>query len=102
MADTAESLAELLDLTPHPAGCTGWFRQTYGDTTNVDTKQGQRAASTAIYFLQKMGMRSAFHRQRSAEVGGILGSSEVVTIASIFAQGVPPLPRGSPGAVLAD
>ena len=64
---TAEELATLLQLTPHPAGCSGWFRQTYSDPTIVATPGGDRAASTAIYFLQKFGQKSEFHRQRSAE-----------------------------------
>ena len=63
-----DELAKLLDLEPHPSGCTGWFRQTFADSTTVDTAGGERAASTAIYFLQRKGMSSTFHRQRSAEV----------------------------------
>jgi len=65
---SADEVAKLLELEPHPSGCTGWFRQTFADPTTVDTPGGKRAASTAIYFLQRKGMRSAFHRQRSAEV----------------------------------
>ena len=70
---SADEVAKLLDLEPHPSGCTGWFRQTFADPTSVDTPGGERAASTAIYFLQRKGMRSAFHRQRSAEVRSIDG-----------------------------
>lgn len=68
MAPTLEDLVSQLQLVPHPSGCTGWFRQTYADPTEVATPGGARAASTAIYFLQRKGQRSAFHRQRSAEV----------------------------------
>jgi len=64
----ADEVAKLLELEPHPSGCTGWFRQTFADPMSVDTPGGKRAASTAIYFLQRKGMRSAFHRQRSTEV----------------------------------
>ena len=65
---SADEVAKILDLEPHPSGCTGWFRQTFADPTMVDSANGKRAASTSIYFLQRKGMRSAFHRQRSAEV----------------------------------
>merc|ERR1739842_240236 len=65
---SADEVAKLLELEPHPSGCTGWFRQTFADPWSVDTPGGKRAASTSIYFLQRKGMRSAFHRQRSAEV----------------------------------
>merc|ERR1712004_46666 len=65
---SADEVAKILDLEPHPSGCTGWFRQTFVDPTTVDSANGKRAASTSIYFLQRKGMRSAFHRQRSAEV----------------------------------
>merc|ERR1711915_119388 len=64
----AEELVAALDLTPHPSGCTGWFRQTFASTTKVQTKGGERTASTSIYFLQKFGQKSSFHRQRSDEV----------------------------------
>ena len=70
---SADELAKLLELEPHPSGCTGWFRQTFADPMSVNTPGGKRAASTAIYFLQKKGMRSAFHRQRSSEVRSMDG-----------------------------
>ena len=69
---SADEVAKILDLEPHPSGCTGWFRQTFADPTTVDSANGKRAASTSIYFLQRKGMRSAFHRQRSAEVRPVL------------------------------
>eukprot|EP00092_Neocalanus_flemingeri_P016364 GFUD01017713.1.p1 GENE.GFUD01017713.1~~GFUD01017713.1.p1 ORF type:complete len:188 (+),score=47.23 GFUD01017713.1:76-564(+) len=65
---TAEQIISTLDLAPHPSGCTGWFRQTFASSTNVQTPGGERSASTAIFFLQKFGQKSAFHRQRSDEV----------------------------------
>ena len=65
---SAEEIISSLSLTPHPSGCSGWFRQTFASPTLVSTKTGERHASTAIYFLQKFGQKSAFHRQRSDEV----------------------------------
>jgi predicted cupin superfamily sugar epimerase len=63
-----EQIISQLDLAPHPSGCSGWFRQSFTSSTTVQTPAGERAASTAIYFLQKFGQKSAFHRQTSAEV----------------------------------
>jgi len=65
---TADQIISKLDLTPHPSGCSGWFRQVSSSSTTVQTPGGERSASTAIYFLQKSGQKSAFHRQRSDEV----------------------------------
>merc|ERR1712098_96832 len=65
---SAEFIIETLKLTPHPNGCTGWFRQTFQSDHAVTSPCGARNASTAIYFLQKSGQRSQFHRQRSDEV----------------------------------
>ena len=65
---SAEELITTLDLTPHPSGCSGWFRQTFASPTLVKTPAGERHASTAVYFLQKSGQKSPFHRQRSDEV----------------------------------
>jgi predicted cupin superfamily sugar epimerase len=58
-ADNSLSAAEiikLLDLQPHPEG--GHFWQTFCDTQSID---GERPASTAIYFLLARGEHS--HRQ---------------------------------------
>ena len=66
--ESADQIISSLDLTPHPSGCSGWFRQTFASSTLVQTPSGERTASTAVYFLQKFGQKSAFHRQRSAEV----------------------------------
>ena len=65
---TVDQIISDLDLAPHPSGCTGWFRQTFESSTKVQTPGGERAASTAIFFLQKFGQKSVFHRQRSDEV----------------------------------
>ncbi|MGE0565386.1 MAG: cupin domain-containing protein [Pseudolabrys sp.] len=59
---TAADIIRLLDLKPHPEG--GHFRETFRD----ETAPGQRAASTAIYFLLARGERSHWHRVDAAEV----------------------------------
>ena len=58
---TAEAVIEQLDLQPHPEG--GWFRETY----RTAAPEGERAASTAIYFLLKKGERSHWHRVLDAD-----------------------------------
>lgn len=60
MATAAEIIA-LLDLEPHPEG--GWYRETFRDAA----APGQRAASTAIYFLLEAGVVSRWHRVDAAE-----------------------------------
>ena len=52
-----------LELKPHPEG--GHFRETFRDLRTVD---GERAASTAIYFLLARGERSHWHRIDAVEV----------------------------------
>jgi predicted cupin superfamily sugar epimerase len=59
----AEAVIRLLDLKPHPEG--GHFRETFRDARQAD---GDRAASTAIYFLLARGERSHWHRIDTAEV----------------------------------
>ncbi len=60
---TAGDVIRLLELKPHPEG--GHFRETFRDTQLVN---GQRSASTAIYFLLARGERSHWHRVDAAEV----------------------------------
>ena len=60
---TARDVIRLLELKPHPEG--GNFRETFRDARTVD---GQRAASTAIYFLLARGERSHWHRIDSVEI----------------------------------
>jgi predicted cupin superfamily sugar epimerase len=50
------SLAERLDLQPHPEG--GWFRRTWTSPAALD---GGRPAASAIHFLLMPGERSAPH-----------------------------------------
>jgi uncharacterized protein len=58
--DALEVIA-MLGLVPHPEG--GHFRETFRDTA----EPGQRAASTAIYFLLKAGECSHWHAVDAAE-----------------------------------
>ncbi|MCC6847458.1 MAG: cupin domain-containing protein [Deltaproteobacteria bacterium] len=63
---------ERLDLRPHPEG--GYFRETYRAAARIAASAlppgfgGDRAFSTAIYFLLTRDAFSAFHRIRSDEV----------------------------------
>ena len=59
---TAAEVIRLLDLKPHPEG--GHYRETFRDSRTID---GQRAASTAIYFLLARGERSHWHRVDAVE-----------------------------------
>ena len=72
MTPTAQSLIESLDLRPHPEG--GYFRETYRCTESLAAAHlpqrfgGDRACSTAIYFLLEAGDFSAFHRIKADEI----------------------------------
>lgn len=57
---TADEIARLLDLKPHPEG--GHFRETFRDSGEP------RGASTSIYYLLKAGELSHWHRVDAAEV----------------------------------
>jgi uncharacterized protein len=60
---TAAEVIRLLELEPHPEG--GHYRQTFRDQRSVD---GNRAASTAVYFVLARGERSHWHRVDAAEI----------------------------------
>jgi len=60
---SAEEVIRRLSLAPHPEG--GFFRETFRDKT---TANGQRAASTAIYYLLPQGEISQWHRVDAAEI----------------------------------
>jgi predicted cupin superfamily sugar epimerase len=60
---TARDIIARLGLKPHPEG--GHYRETFRDPHNVG---GDRAASTAIYFLLARDERSHWHRVDAAEV----------------------------------
>ncbi|MCH9765601.1 MAG: cupin domain-containing protein [Alphaproteobacteria bacterium] len=63
---SAAEVIDLLDLVPHPEG--GYFRETYRDLALIQTADGgQRAASTAIYFLLEQGQVSRWHTVDAAE-----------------------------------
>jgi predicted cupin superfamily sugar epimerase len=72
LAKDAQYWIHHLGLSPHPEG--GYYRATYkSDLTIVRNAlpsgyQGDRSASTAIYFLLDEGNFSAFHRIASDEV----------------------------------
>lgn len=70
-----ESLSYWIDtlgLAPHPEG--GWFRETYRAAETIPAAglpgrfSGERAFSTAIYFLLASGQISALHRIKSDEL----------------------------------
>jgi predicted cupin superfamily sugar epimerase len=61
------SLAELLDLEPHPEG--GWYRRTWTAAESVKTVDGRlRPTATLILFFLAAGDASAWHRVASEEV----------------------------------
>jgi len=62
------SLAEQLDLQPHPEG--GWFRETWRSAVSFRPSgyHGERSAASAIYFLLCPGEESAWHAVRSDEL----------------------------------
>jgi len=60
---SAEAVAALLELAPHPEG--GYYRETFRDS--AATGAG-RAASTAIYYLLPAGQTSAWHRVDAVEI----------------------------------
>ncbi len=62
---SADDVIALLGLAPHPEG--GHFRETFRDD-RLDATAGNRAASTAIYYLLKAGEVSRWHRVDAAEV----------------------------------
>lgn len=63
---------EHLQLQPHPEG--GYYKETYRSSEQIASKglparfNGNRSASTAIYFLLTHEDRSLFHRIKSDEV----------------------------------
>jgi len=99
----ARELIETLGLLPHPE--RGFYAETYRAAQRVDTPRGERAASTAIYFLVTAEQPITFlHRLASDEVfhlyeGGPLevlrllpdGTSDVVTLGLDLARGQRPL-----------
>ena len=68
---TINQLIHHYNLQAHPEG--GWYTQTYKSNEQIDVNAlpgrfgGDRAFSTAIYFLLEQGNFSAFHRIKSDE-----------------------------------
>ncbi len=69
--NTIQELIKKYDLEPHPEG--GWYKETYKSKEAILSNalpvrfSGDRAFSTAIYFLLEAGNFSAFHRIKSDE-----------------------------------
>jgi uncharacterized protein len=59
---SAEEVVRLLGLLPHPEG--GAYRETF----RAPATDGERGASTAIYYLLRSGELSAWHRVDADEV----------------------------------
>ncbi|HMP74564.1 MAG TPA: cupin domain-containing protein, partial [Kiritimatiellia bacterium] len=84
--NSAENWIKGLELAPHPEG--GWFRETYRSGESIrqdalpDRFGGDRAFSTAIYYLLRRGEFSALHRIASDEVWHVYagGGLEVVCL----------------------
>ena len=68
---TPTQLIRQFKLLPHPEG--GWYKETYKSNETIPANalpqrfSGERAFSTAIYFLLEQGNFSAFHRIKSDE-----------------------------------
>jgi uncharacterized protein len=80
-ATDAQRWIDRLHLEPHPEG--GFYRQTYRASLTLPNSalpgySGDRAASTAIYFLLAGGQFSAFHRLRSDELWHFYAGSGLV------------------------
>jgi predicted cupin superfamily sugar epimerase len=63
---TSQDLIRILQLQPHPEG--GYYKETYRSRESVDTANGSRNVSTAIYYLLQDEDRSNFHRIKSDEL----------------------------------
>jgi uncharacterized protein len=80
-ATDAQRWIDRLHLEPHPEG--GFYRQTYRASLTLPNfalpgYTGDRAASTAIYFLLAGDQFSAFHRLRSDELWHFYAGSSLV------------------------
>jgi predicted cupin superfamily sugar epimerase len=72
MSEQAERIIAALDLKPHPEG--GHYRETFRDGEG----HGERAHSTAIYFLLKAGEISRWHRVDAVETWHWYGGAALV------------------------
>jgi hypothetical protein len=79
--EAAQQWIQRLNLDPHPEG--GFYRQTYRAALTLPQSAlprhtGDRAASTAIYFLLAGDQFSALHRLRSDEVWHFYAGSSLI------------------------
>lgn len=73
---SAAAVIRRLDLRPHPEG--GFYRETFRDTA---VGEGERAVSTAIYYLLGTGDVSEWHRVDAAEIWHFhAGAPLVITV----------------------
>jgi predicted cupin superfamily sugar epimerase len=59
---TADDLIQSLNLAPHPEG--GWYRETW----RAPAEEGQRPASSAVYYVIRPGQRSHWNRVDADEI----------------------------------
>lgn len=64
---TAQEIKQILNLEPHPME-GGFYRRTYASAHTVGMPRGDRAMSTAIYYLLEPRTFSAMHVLASDEV----------------------------------
>lgn len=64
---TADEIKNLLNLEPHPIE-GGYFRRTYSSSGTLNLPRGERATSTAIYYLLEPGTFSEMHVLDSDEM----------------------------------
>jgi uncharacterized protein len=79
--EAAQQWIDHLNLEPHPEG--GWYRQSYRAPLTLPHSAlpgypGDRAASTAIYFLLAGDQFSALHRLRSDELWHFYAGSGLI------------------------
>ena len=80
----ADAIIDRLGLKPHPEG--GFYRESYRSEGTAESGRGQRAHSTAVYFLLRRGETSRLHRLKSDEVWHFYGGGPL-TVAEIAPDG---------------
>jgi uncharacterized protein len=63
---STDEVIKRLRLEPHPEG--GFFRETFRDSASTAAGDGERANSTAIYFLLRGGEISRWHAVDAVEI----------------------------------
>lgn len=85
MPEEIDALVARLNLAPHPEG--GFYRETYRANEAIPNAglparfHGDRAQSTAIYYLLRAGDRSKLHRIKSDEVWHFYDGDPLVIVA---------------------